>query len=150
MQTTLHNSHLEWLQSLTAHFKISLSEIARLAGISPSTLTRFVKAGAPESHLRADTIGKIVAALGVDPPALPEPKASPASMAIVPVSLSAYHLLEAKKLGLNLKDVLRAAAEKEIRAERLRQWSERNQKAARQWDKLIEDDGLWSDGLRQF
>jgi antitoxin CcdA len=150
MQTTLQNSHLEWLQGLTAHFKISLSEIARLAGVSPSTLTRFVKAGARESHLRADTIGKIVSALGVDPPALPEHMAPSASMATIPVSLSPKHLLEAQKLGLNLKDVLRVAAEKEIRAERLRQWSERNQKAAREWDKLIEDDGLWSDGLRQF
>lgn len=68
----------------------------------------------------------------------------------IAVPVDAQHLSEARKLGLNLPAILSVAAEKEIKAERLRQWSIRNQAAAQEWDKLIEEDGLWSDSLRQF
>lgn len=150
MQTTSYKSHQAWLQALAGEYKISLSEIARRASISPSTLTRFVKTGTPGNCLRADTVSKIVSALGAPPPSLPGQAQLPASAPAISVPVDARYLLEAGELGLNLTAVVRVAVEKEIKAERLRQWSLRNQAAAKQWDQLIEEEGLWSDRLRQF
>ncbi|MBA3069460.1 MAG: acetoacetyl-CoA synthase [Hyphomonas sp.] len=59
-------------------------------------------------------------------------------------------IAEAKAVGLNLSAVAEEAIRLRTRAEEMRLWAERNREALEAWDKRIEEDGLWSDGLRLF
>jgi len=57
---------------------------------------------------------------------------------------------EAKARGVNLSAVSERAIANETREARMRQWAEDNRAALEAWRKKIEEEGLWSDGLRQF
>ncbi|MFN3913110.1 type II toxin-antitoxin system CcdA family antitoxin [Hyphomonas sp.] len=57
---------------------------------------------------------------------------------------------QAKAAGVNLSAVAEEAIRFKTRAEEMRQWSEQNREAIAAWTKRIEEDGLWSDGLRLF
>ena len=57
---------------------------------------------------------------------------------------------EAKAVGLNLSAVAEEAIRFQTRAEESRLWAERNKGAIEAWNRKIEEEGLWSDGLRLF
>lgn len=57
---------------------------------------------------------------------------------------------QAKAVGVNLSAVAEEAIRSETRAEGMRQWAEENRKILEAKAKRVDEDGLWSDGLRQF
>lgn len=57
---------------------------------------------------------------------------------------------EAKAVGINLSAVAEEAIRIATRDEEMRLWRERNKDAIEAWHRKIEEEGLWSDGLRQF
>lgn len=57
---------------------------------------------------------------------------------------------QAKAAGMNLSAVAEEAIRLRTRAEEMRIWSEQNREAIAAWNKRIEKEGLWSDGLRLF
>lgn len=73
-----------------------------------------------------------------------------ASKVRVSLTIDEALVAEAKAVGLNLSAVAEEAIRFQTRAEEMRLWTERNRKALEAWDKRIEEDGLWSDGLRLF
>ena len=66
------------------------------------------------------------------------------------VSINEGLLLEAKALGINLSAALEAALTVEVRARKRAQWLEENREAIDAYNRRIERDGIWSDGLRGF
>lgn len=73
-----------------------------------------------------------------------------ASKVRVSLTIDEALIAEAKAVGLNLSAVAEEAIRFRTRAEEMRLWAERNREALAAWDKRIEEDGLWSDGLRLF
>jgi antitoxin CcdA len=68
----------------------------------------------------------------------------------VNVSISA-HLLQAARDGkLNLSATLEAAVEHELRQLRKREWLEQNENAVQAYNRDVEEQGAFSDGLRTF
>lgn len=59
-------------------------------------------------------------------------------------------IAEAKAVGLNLSAVAEEAIRFQTRAEEMRLWAERNREALEAKARLVEEQGLWSDGLRLF
>lgn len=57
---------------------------------------------------------------------------------------------QAKAAGVNLSAVAEEAIRFKTRAEEMRQWSERNREALEAKARQVEEQGLWSDGLRLF
>ena len=68
----------------------------------------------------------------------------------VSLSLDSQLVEEAKALGCNLSAVAEAAIAAEAKRLRLESWVERNRAAISSWDELLDREGLWSDGTRQF
>ncbi len=73
-------------------------------------------------------------------------------MAKVRVNLTLDEALvaQAKAVGVNLSAVAEEAIRFQTRAEESRRWVEQNRNALEAKAKLVEEQGLWSDGLRQF
>lgn len=76
----------------------------------------------------------------------------PSSKAKARVNLSIEEALiaQAKALGLNMSSIAEGAIREKVNVERMRKWREDNAQALQSWDALIQHEGLWSDGLRQF
>lgn len=68
----------------------------------------------------------------------------------VNLSIDEALVAAAKAAGINMSAVAEEAIRFETRAEEMRRWSEENRAAAAAWGRKIEEEGLWSDGLRQF
>lgn len=66
------------------------------------------------------------------------------------LSLRADLLAEAKALDLNLSAELNSALAEIVRRKRAEQWLAENREAIDAYNRHIERDGLWSDGLRMF
>jgi antitoxin CcdA len=66
------------------------------------------------------------------------------------ITVDADLLSEARKQGLNLSELMERAIADVTKAERARKWREDNAEAIEQYNAMIEEEGLWSDGLRQF
>ncbi len=66
------------------------------------------------------------------------------------LSLQADLLAEAKALDLNLSAELNKALAEIVRRKRAEQWLAENREAIDAYNRHIERDGLWSDGLRMF
>ena len=66
------------------------------------------------------------------------------------VSINEGLLIEAKAFGINLSAALEAALTVEVRARKRAQWLEENREAIDAYNRRIERDGIWSDGLRGF
>lgn len=66
------------------------------------------------------------------------------------LSLRADLLAEAKALDLNLSAELNEALAEIVRRKRAEQWLAENREAIDAYNRHIERDGLWSDGLRMF
>lgn len=72
------------------------------------------------------------------------------SKARVNLTLDETLIAEAKAVGLNMSAVAEEAIRFATRAEEMRLWRERNKDAIEAWTRKIEEEGLWSDGLRLF
>jgi antitoxin CcdA len=66
------------------------------------------------------------------------------------LSLRADLVEEARALGINLSHTLEIALEVEVKKAKEKQWLEENRAAIEAYNRHIERDGLWSDGLRLF
>lgn len=66
------------------------------------------------------------------------------------ITVNADLLTEARKQGLNLSELMERTIADVTKAERARKWREDNKEAIEQYNAMIEEEGLWSDGLRQF
>lgn len=73
-----------------------------------------------------------------------------ASKVRVNLTLDEALVAQAKAVGLNLSAVAEEAIRLHTRAEESRRWIEQNRSALEAKAKLVEEQGLWSDGLRLF
>ena len=73
-----------------------------------------------------------------------------ASKVRVNLTLDEALVAQAKAACVNLSAVAEEAIRFRTRAEEMRIWSEQNREAVAAWNKRIEEEGLWSDGLRLF
>ena len=68
----------------------------------------------------------------------------------VNLTLDEALVAQAKAVGVNLSAVAEEAIRLQTRAEESRRWIEQNRSALEAKAKLVEEQGLWSDGLRLF
>jgi antitoxin CcdA len=68
----------------------------------------------------------------------------------VNVSISADLLQAARNSEINLSATLEAAVEHELRQLRKREWLEQNENAIQAYNRDVEEQGAFSDGLRTF
>lgn len=73
-----------------------------------------------------------------------------ASKVRVNLSIDEALVAKAKAVGVNLSAVAEEAIRFQTRAEEMRIWQEANREALEAKARLVEEQGLWSDGLRQF
>jgi antitoxin CcdA len=73
-----------------------------------------------------------------------------ASKVRVNLSIDEALVAKAKAAGVNLSAVAEEAIRFQTRAEEMRIWKEANREALEAKARLVEEQGLWSDGLRQF
>jgi antitoxin CcdA len=66
------------------------------------------------------------------------------------VSINSDLLEKAKGLNINLSATLEAALAEQLRAEQRNQWKAENAKAIEAYNRFVEDNGVFSDGLRKF
>jgi antitoxin CcdA len=66
------------------------------------------------------------------------------------LSLRVDLLEEARKYGINLSQTLESALEAEVKRAKEKAWLEENRAAIEAYQRHIERDGLWSDGMRLF
>jgi len=66
------------------------------------------------------------------------------------LSIRADLLEEARAYKINLSQTLEAALSAELKKEKERRWLEENRAAMDAYNRHIERDGLWSDGMRLF
>ncbi len=69
-----------------------------------------------------------------------------------PVNLTAdIELVEvARSMGLNLSQLFEDSLKKAVWEERKRQWEDENREALEQYNRFVEENGVFSDGLRSF
>lgn len=68
----------------------------------------------------------------------------------VNLSIDADLLARAREMDFNLSATFEAALREKMREEERRRWAEENHDAIDAFDRRIERDGVWSDGLRRF
>lgn len=66
------------------------------------------------------------------------------------VSINSDLLEKAKGMNINLSATLEAALTEQLRAEQRNQWIAENAKAIQAYNSFIEENGVFSDGLRTF
>jgi antitoxin CcdA len=66
------------------------------------------------------------------------------------VSINSDLLEKAKGLNINLSATLEQALAVQVRAEQRSQWKKENAKAIQAYNNFIEENGVFSDGLRKF
>ena len=66
------------------------------------------------------------------------------------VSINSDLLEKAKGLNINLSATLEAALAEKLRAEQRTQWKAENAKAIQAYNNFVEENGVFSDGLRKF
>lgn len=66
------------------------------------------------------------------------------------VSVNEDLLRQAKALGINISQTLEAELERRVRAAKAQAWVEENKDAIESQNRWVEQNGVWSDGLRMF
>lgn len=66
------------------------------------------------------------------------------------VTVNADLLREAKALNINLSQVLEQSLAELVQKARRQHWLDENRQALDDYNRHIERDGVWSDGLRRF
>lgn len=138
-----HKRTQKWLQekSGVSHVQISRAERGE-GGLSVDSAKR----------IEAATNGEVTAAelLGLSPSNLRETPREFESATTLNLDVSDEDLKDAKELGLDPKLIAERAIAEKIKEARLKAWVSENQSAFDAHAKDIEENGLWSDGLRQF
>lgn len=68
----------------------------------------------------------------------------------VNLSIDADLLARAREAGVNLSATLEDALKTRTREEERKRWVEENREAIEAFNRRVERDGVWSDGLRRF
>ncbi|MFN3312135.1 MAG: type II toxin-antitoxin system CcdA family antitoxin [Hyphomonas sp.] len=68
----------------------------------------------------------------------------------VSVTIDEALVAKAKAVGVNLSAVAEEAIRFKTQAEEMRRWADENRAALQAKARQIEEEGLWSDGLRLF
>ncbi|HET7570847.1 MAG TPA: type II toxin-antitoxin system CcdA family antitoxin [Gammaproteobacteria bacterium] len=68
----------------------------------------------------------------------------------VNLTVNAELLNQARASGINLSATLESALREQIRQAQRRQWLEENREAIANYNRMVERDGVFSDGLRSF
>jgi antitoxin CcdA len=76
--------------------------------------------------------------------------APPRRKARLNITVDAALLAEAKAQGLPLSSLMEEKIADTLKADRAMRWREENREAIKYYNNMIETEGLWSDGLRQF
>lgn len=145
-----------WLNKICERELLTLSEVARRAGVAESTLTRF--ANGETASLRALTVEKVGQMFGSFDNRSMRGVAESAALyrstmsadIRVTVKMSRETQMEVDQLDLDVVEIARAAVERAVKTERMKRFSEENREAIESWNNLVEREGLWSDGLRAF
>ena len=66
------------------------------------------------------------------------------------VSINSDLLEKARGLNINLSATLETALTEQLRAQQRTQWKAENAKAIEAYNRFVEDNGVFSDGLRKF
>ena len=66
------------------------------------------------------------------------------------VSINSDLLEKAKGLNINLSATLETALAEQLRTEQRNQWKAENAKAIEAYNRFVDDNGVFSDGLRKF
>lgn len=66
------------------------------------------------------------------------------------VSINSDLLEKAKSLNINLSATLEAALAEQLREKQRNQWKAENVKAIEAYNRFVEENGVFSDGLRKF
>lgn len=66
------------------------------------------------------------------------------------VSINCELLEKAKALNINLSATLEAALAEQLRIQQRNQWIAENGKAVQAYNRFVEENGVFSDGLREF
>jgi len=66
------------------------------------------------------------------------------------LSINSDLLEKARRLNVNLSATLESALSEQIRAEQQKQWRRENERAIQAYNRFIEQNGAFSDGLRKF
>ena len=125
--------------------------VSEATGIAYTTINSFVSG--QSKQLRQDTMMKIIGALEtlkLTRPSLQETPREFENADTLNVEISKQDLTDAAKFGLNAAEIAQRAVEEKVKEARLRAWVEENRSAFNIHAKEVEENGLWSDGLRQF
>lgn len=130
------------IRKIQADTSLSPSEIARIAGLAESTVTRAMHPeydGVP----RRSTIAKIERQFG---------EHAERALELREDSTPFDHALhaEAQALGLDPDAIARKAVEHAVKRKRIDAWIEDNRKAMEANAQDVRENGLWSDGYRAF
>lgn len=68
----------------------------------------------------------------------------------VNVTVNAELLLEARRLGVNISRALEVGLLDEVRRRRAEAWVEENEQAIDAYNRRVDGEGVFSDGLRSF
>lgn len=151
MSDIAHDDMRDWLEGIKRLHGISVSEIARRSGVSESTLTRFMQK--KTNTLRLATTGEIERVFKIPAPAGAKTKVRGVHEEPPPpfeLELDEALVTEARGLQIDVEEISRRAIIAAVRDARMRQWAEENRAVFEAKARLIEEQGLWSDGLRQF
>jgi antitoxin CcdA len=66
------------------------------------------------------------------------------------LSINSDLLKRAKELDINLSATLEQALTEQLKAKQAQQWREQNQASIAAYNQSVEDQGVFSDGLRSF
>ncbi|GAB6044287.1 type II toxin-antitoxin system CcdA family antitoxin [Endothiovibrio diazotrophicus] len=66
------------------------------------------------------------------------------------LSVNSDLLNQAKALQINLSQTLEQALAERVRDEKARRWLDENREAMAAYNRRVEEDGVFSDGLRRF
>ena len=136
---------------------LSVDHAASLFGISHHTLRSYERGVRRPRREIAESIqsatnGEVTAAelLGLNATGVNETPNEFEHARTIQVELNDADLKDAAKYGLDAKAIARKAVEEEVKTARLRAWIAENKTAFDAHAKDVEENGLWSDGLRQF
>lgn len=125
--------------------KRPVSQIAELAGVAPTTLYSFMS-GATGS-LRASAHTAVETALSGRHAGVSEERAAFGKKG---VDLHPSVIEEAKTFGIDVEETARKAVEEAVKRARIELWVAENCEAFAAHARDINENGLWSDGLRLF
>ena len=119
-----------------------------------SDIERGKRRPSPElaKRIEAATNGEVTAAelLGLAASSVRETPREFEHASTLNVELNEKDLKDAAKFGLDAEAIARRAVEEKVKAARLKAWVSENKSAFDAHAKDVEENGLWSDGLRQF